>query len=121
MLNRFLIIVLAIMLISCETTEFLKFHNFNSGWGNSEIVEFNFEEEKQDGIKNIDFILRHNNDYSFANIFLISDVFLNSVNISFLSSLNSLSNSSQVHLLLLILFQIKLAQEKSVILPDVAT
>ena len=73
MLNRFLIIVLAIMLISCETTEFLKFHNFNSGWGNSEIVEFNFEGEKQDSIKNIDFILRHNNDYSFANIFLISE------------------------------------------------
>ena len=74
MLNRFLIIVLAIMLISCETTEFLKFHNFNSGWGNSEIVEFNFEGEKQDSKKNIDFILRHNNDYSFANIFLISEL-----------------------------------------------
>ena len=40
----------------------------------SEIVEFNFEREKQDSIKNIDFILRHNNDYSFANIFLISEL-----------------------------------------------
>ena len=36
--------------------------------------KFNFEEEKQDSIKNIDFILRHNNDYSFANIFLISEL-----------------------------------------------
>ena len=57
-----------------QTTEFLKFHNFNSGWGNSEIVEFNFKGEKQDSIKNIDFLLRHNNDYSFANIFLISEL-----------------------------------------------
>ena len=74
MLNRFLIIVLAIMLNSCETTEFLKFHDFKFGWESSKIVEFDFHGEKQDEIKNIDFVLRHNNDYPFANIFLITEL-----------------------------------------------
>jgi gliding motility-associated lipoprotein GldH len=74
MLNRFLIIVLAIVLNSCETTEFLKFHDFKFGWENSEIVEFDFHGEEQDTIKNIDFVLRHNNDYPFANIFLIAEL-----------------------------------------------
>ena len=44
MLNRFLIIVLAIVLNSCETTEFLKFHDFKFGWESSEIVEFDLSE-----------------------------------------------------------------------------
>ena len=74
MLNRFLIIVLAIVLNSCETTEFLKFHDFKFGWESSEIVEFDFYGEKQDTIKNIDFVLRHNNDYPFANIFLVAEL-----------------------------------------------
>lgn len=74
MLNRFLIIVLAIVLNSCETTEFLKFHDFKFGWESSEIVEFNFHGEEQDKIKNIDFVIRHNNDYPFANIFLITEL-----------------------------------------------
>ena len=74
MLNRFLIVFFATMLSSCETSKFLEFHDFKSGWGSSEIVEFNFEGEKQKSLKNIDFVLRHNNDYSFANIFLISEL-----------------------------------------------
>ena len=75
MLNRFLIIFLAALISSCETTGFLQFHDFKSGWENSEIVEFNFKGKKQKSIKNISFILRHNNDYSFANIFLISELY----------------------------------------------
>ena len=75
MLNRFLIIFLAALVSSCETTDFLQFHDFKSSWENSEIVEFNFKGEKQKSIKNISFILRHNNDYSFANIFLISELY----------------------------------------------
>ena len=75
MLNRFLIIFLAALVSSCETTDFLQFHDFKSGWENSEIVEFNFKGKKQKSIKNISFILRHNNDYSFANIFLISELY----------------------------------------------
>jgi gliding motility-associated lipoprotein GldH len=74
MLHRFLIIVLAINLNSCETNKYLQFHNFDSGWGNSQVMEFNFQGEKQNDIKNIDFILRHNNNYPFANIFLISEL-----------------------------------------------
>ncbi len=76
MLNRFLIIFLATVVGSCETTDFIQFHDFESGWGNSEIVEFNFGGKKQKSIKNIDFVLRHNSDYSFANIFLISELYL---------------------------------------------
>ena len=53
MLNRFLIIFLAALLSSCETTDFLQFHDFKSGWENSEIVEFNFKGKKQKSIKNI--------------------------------------------------------------------
>ena len=75
MLNRFLIVFFATVLSSCETSKFLDFHDFKSGWGSSEIVEFNFEGEKQKSLKNIDFVLRHNNDYSFANIFLISELY----------------------------------------------
>ena len=37
-------------------------------------MEFTFQGEKQNDIKNIDFILRHNNNYPFANIFLISEL-----------------------------------------------
>ena len=74
MLNRFLIIFLAAVLTSCETTDFLQFHDFKSGWKNSEIIEFVFKGEKEKSLKNIDFVLRHNNDYSFANIFLISEL-----------------------------------------------
>ena len=74
MLHRFLIIVLAINFNSCETNKYLQFHNFDSGWGNSQVMEFNFQGEKQNDIKNIDFILRHNNNYPFANIFLISEL-----------------------------------------------
>jgi gliding motility-associated lipoprotein GldH len=74
MLHRFLIIVLAINLNSCETNKYLQFHNFDSGWGNSQVMEFNFQGEKKNDKKNIDFILRHNNNYPFANIFLISEL-----------------------------------------------
>ena len=69
MLNRFLIIVLAIVLNSCETTEFLK---FSDGWKNTEPVEFNFKGDLNS--KNISLILRHNNDYDYANIFLITEL-----------------------------------------------
>ena len=58
MLNRFLIIFLAALLSSCETTDFLQFHDFKSGWENSEIVEFNFKGEKQKSIKNIEFYFK---------------------------------------------------------------
>ena len=74
MLHRFLIIVLAINFNSCETNKYLQFHNFDSGWGNSQVMEFNFQGEKKNDKKNIDFILRHNNNYPFANIFLISEL-----------------------------------------------
>jgi len=74
MLYRFLIIFLAITFNSCETDKYLQFHDFDSGWGNSQLIEFNFQAEKQNDIKNIDFILRHNNNYPFANIFLISEL-----------------------------------------------
>ena len=74
MLHRFLIIVLAINFNSCETNKYLQFHDLDSGWGNSQVMEFNFQAEKQNDLKNIDFILRHNNNYPFANIFLISEL-----------------------------------------------
>ena len=74
MLNRFLIIFLAIMLISCETTEFLKFHDFKNGWDKNDVLTFNFPKTIEPKTKDVFFILRHNNDYPYSNIFLITEL-----------------------------------------------
>ena len=61
-----------ICLGSCSSPYLLEFVEFSDGWKNTEPVEFNF---KGDLIsKNMSLILRHNNDYDYANIFLITEL-----------------------------------------------
>jgi|TARA_B110000914_G_scaffold212385_1_gene213287 gliding motility-associated lipoprotein GldH len=57
---------------SCSGPYFLEFTEFSSGWENTETAEFNFKGGLSP--KNMSLILRHNNDYDYANIFLILEL-----------------------------------------------
>ena len=61
-----------ICLESCSAPYHLEFIEFSDGWKNTEPVEFNFKGDLNS--KNISLILRHNNDYDYANIFLITEL-----------------------------------------------
>ncbi|KRO90199.1 MAG: gliding motility lipoprotein GldH [Bacteroidetes bacterium] len=57
---------------SCSSPYFLEFFEFPEGWKNTQTVEFNFKAGLSS--KNMSLILRHNNDYNYANIFLITEL-----------------------------------------------
>jgi gliding motility-associated lipoprotein GldH len=64
------------LMFACNNPSYLEFKNFKNGWGKSKILEFNIINENTNTPKDISFILRHNQDYPFSNIFLISELFL---------------------------------------------
>jgi gliding motility-associated lipoprotein GldH len=59
---------------SCNNSEFLKFYDFGNGWGKNEVLTFNFPKKIESKAKDIFFVLRHNNDYPYSNIFLITEL-----------------------------------------------
>lgn len=61
-----------ICLGSCSAPYHLEFTEFSQGWKNTEPAEFNFKGDLTS--KNMSLILRHNNDYDYANIFLITEL-----------------------------------------------
>ena len=101
---------------SCSSPYFLEFTEFSEGWKNTETVEFNFKGDLNS--KNISLVFRHNNDYNYANIFLIAQ----------LSSAQSLIQTDTLEFLLsrpsgqwlgdkkLTLIEHKLAYKQSIIL-----
>ena len=76
MLNRTFVFVFISLIIACNDPSYLKFKNFKNGWGKSKILEFNIINDNINTPKDISFVLRHNQDYPFSNIFLISELFL---------------------------------------------
>ena len=74
MLNRIWIIILLLNFSSCNNTEFLKFHDFKNGWDKNDVLTFNFPKIIEPKTKDVFFILRHNNDYPYSNIFLITEL-----------------------------------------------
>ena len=76
MLNRTFVFVFISLIIACNDPYYLKFKNFKNGWGKSKILEFNIINDNINTPKDISFVLRHNQDYPFSNIFLISELFL---------------------------------------------
>ena len=77
-----------ICLGSCSAPYHLEFTEFSEGWKNTEPAEFNFKGDLTS--KNMSLILRHNNDYDYANIFLITE----------LSSTHSLTQTDTLEFLL---------------------
>ena len=59
---------------SCNNSEFLKFYDFGNGWGKNEVLTFNLPKKIESKAKDIFFVLRHNNDYPYSNIFLITEL-----------------------------------------------
>ena len=74
MLNRIWIIILLLNFSSCNNTEFLEFHDFKNGWDKNDILTFNFPKTIEPNTKDVFFILRHNNNYPYSNIFLITEL-----------------------------------------------
>ena len=59
---------------SFTTSEFLKFNVFNNAWSKNEVLTFNFPRKMESKAKDIFFVLRHNNNYPYSNIFLITEL-----------------------------------------------
>ena len=74
MLNRIWLFILVFSFSSCNSADFLKFHDFDNGWASNEVLTFDFPKTNSQELKDIYFILRHNNSYSYSNIFLITEL-----------------------------------------------
>ena len=74
MLNRICVFMLLLNFSSCNNSEFLKFYDFDNGWGKNEVLTFNFPKKIESKAKDIFFVLRHNNNYPYSNIFLITEL-----------------------------------------------
>ena len=74
MLNRIWIFMLLLNFSSCNNTEFLEFHDFKNGWDKNDILTFNFPKKIESKPKDVFFVLRHNNNYPYSNIFLITEL-----------------------------------------------
>ena len=74
MLNRICVFMLLLNFSSCSNSEFLKFYDFDNGWGKNEVLTFNFPKKIESKAKDIFFVLRHNNNYPYSNIILITEL-----------------------------------------------
>ena len=74
MLNRICVFMLLLNFSSCSNSEFLKFYDFDNGWGKNEVLTFNFPKKIESKAKDVFFVLRHNNNYPYSNIFLITEL-----------------------------------------------
>ena len=74
MLNRTFVFLFMSVFFACNNPTYLEFKNFKNGWDKSKKLEFNIINDKINTPKDISFILRHNQDYPFSNIFLISEL-----------------------------------------------
>jgi gliding motility-associated lipoprotein GldH len=74
MLNRTFVFLFMAVLSACNNPSYLEFKNFKNGWDKSKKLEFNIINDNINTPKDIFFVLRHNQDYPFSNIFLISEL-----------------------------------------------
>ena len=68
--------------LGCSFSSHLYTYEFSNGWKNNEIVTFDFKTSENKSNYNLFLLLRHNNNYSFSNIFLITELNLANGSIS---------------------------------------
>ena len=76
MFKRIFFLILFLNISSCDSPKYLKFHDFNNGWIESETLSFEFNGDFETKMADLSFILRNNNEYPFSNIFLINKLLL---------------------------------------------
>jgi gliding motility-associated lipoprotein GldH len=59
---------------SCNNSNLIKPYEFSGGWKANEVVEFSFDVSESSSDYNAFLILRHNKNYAFSNIFLITNI-----------------------------------------------
>ncbi|MDG1930618.1 MAG: gliding motility lipoprotein GldH [Flavobacteriaceae bacterium] len=75
MKKPFLLFVLSVLLSSCETSSELLFNELpNDGWKQSQWETFTYRNRLINNEVSLNWILRHDNDYSYANIFFIAEL-----------------------------------------------
>ena len=78
MKNRYsLFFVLMFFLFeSCSNSNLIKPYEFSNGWKNNEIAKFDFKVKDSESRHNLFLILRHNKNYAFSNIFMVTQLYL---------------------------------------------
>ena len=59
---------------ACSFSSHLNTYEFSNGWKKNEVVTFDFKVPEDKSNYNLFLLLRHNNNYSFSNIFLITEL-----------------------------------------------
>lgn len=67
-------ILIFFLLTSCSDSDLVNPYEFSNGWKNGEVVQFDFKGTEIKKNQNLFLILRHNKNYSFSNIFLITEM-----------------------------------------------
>lgn len=67
-------ILIFFLLTSCSDSDLVNPYEFSNGWKNGEVVQFDFKGTETKKNQNLFLILRHNKNYSFSNIFLITEM-----------------------------------------------
>ena len=70
----FLFSLLFLLTCSCSGPNLINPHQFSNGWKNKEVVQFNFNVKEDTRNHDLFFILRHDKNYAFSNIFLITEI-----------------------------------------------
>ena len=71
-LKSTLLLITLLFFIYCSFSDTVITHNFDNGWKNKESVDFEFKKSSNENNYDLYLILRHNKNYSFSNIFIIS-------------------------------------------------
>lgn len=66
------LVSIVIFFTNCTSSDLTLNHKFDSGWNAKEPVDFEFNVMSEEKKHNLYFVLRHNDDYAFSNIFLIT-------------------------------------------------
>lgn len=67
-------VLMLISIQSCSNPNSIKTYEFSNGWKTNEVVDFNFKGPQNLSNQDVFLILRHNKNYAFSNIFLITDI-----------------------------------------------
>ena len=59
---------------SCSSSNLINPHQFSNGWKNEEVVQFDINVKEDTKNHDLFFILRHDKNYAFSNIFLIAEI-----------------------------------------------
>ena len=64
----------SLFFVACSYSSHLNTYEFSNGWKKNEIVTFDFNVPESKTTYNLFLLLRHNKNYSFSNIFLITQL-----------------------------------------------